>query len=51
MQFHPIHITSDLARLTFAIDDFDGACDSAFDNELEDLERQFAEFRLALASE
>jgi hypothetical protein len=30
---------------------FDGACDPGFDSDLDELERQFAEFRTALASE
>ena len=30
---------------------FDGSCDPAFDNDFEELERQFAEFRCSLASE
>ena len=44
-------IRSDLARVTFAIEEFDGACDPAFDNCLDELERQFAELRVALASD
>jgi hypothetical protein len=51
MQHHPTHIASELARVTFAIEEFGGACDPAFDNDLEEQERQFAEFRLALASD
>ncbi len=51
MQHYPTHITSDLAHVTFAIEEFGGACDPAFDNEFEELERQFAELRLAPASE
>ena len=42
---------SDLARVTFTIDEFGGACDPAFDNDLEELQRQFAELRLAVASQ
>jgi hypothetical protein len=30
---------------------FDGSCDPAFDSDLGDLERQFAEFRFALTDE
>jgi hypothetical protein len=45
------HIRSDLARVTFALDEFDGACDPAFDNDLDELERQFAELRLGLAND
>jgi hypothetical protein len=51
MQHHLTHVTSELAQITFAIDEFGGACDPAFDNDLEELERQFAELRLGLASE
>ena len=51
MQQYPTHVVSELARLTFAMEEFDGACDPAFDNDLDELERQFAEFRLALASD
>lgn len=50
MQHYP-HVTSELARITFAIEEFGGACDPAFDNDLDELERQFAELRLGLASE
>jgi hypothetical protein len=51
MQHYHTDIASELARVTFAIEEFDGACDPAFDNDLEELERQFAELRLNLASE
>jgi len=44
------HICSDLTYVTFALDEFDGACDPAFDNDLDELERQFAELRLGLAN-
>jgi hypothetical protein len=47
MQQHPTHIVSELFRLTSAIEEFDGACDPAFDGDLDELERQFAELRLA----
>jgi hypothetical protein len=50
MQLNP-HIHSHLARVAFAIDEFGGACDPAFDNDLDELERQFAELRLAVCSE
>ncbi len=30
-----------------AIEEFDGACDPAFDSDLEELERQFAELRIS----
>jgi hypothetical protein len=47
------HITtrSSLAHVTFAIGEFDGACDPAFDNDLDELERQFAELRLSLSND
>jgi len=48
MQHYPTRVTSELARVTFAIEEFGGACDPAFDNALEELERQFAEIRLSL---
>jgi hypothetical protein len=51
MQNHPTHVTSELARSAFAIEEFDGACDPAFDNDLHELERQFAEIRLAVAND
>jgi hypothetical protein len=38
-------------EVTTAIDDYDGACDPDFDNDLQELERQFAEFRLMLPTE
>jgi len=38
---------SDLLHLTAAIEPFDGACDPEFDQDLQELERQFAEIRLA----
>jgi hypothetical protein len=47
MQFNA-HTRSDLAHVTFTLDEFDGACDPAFDNDLDELERQFAEFRLQM---
>ena len=51
MQHYPTNVASELAQTTFAIEEFGGACDPAFDNDLEELERQFAELRLGLASE
>ncbi len=51
MQHYPTHVTSELARIRFAIDEFGGACDPAFDNDLHELELQFAEFRLAVAND
>jgi hypothetical protein len=49
MQHHPTFVDSEIVRVTSAIEEFDGACDPAFDNELDELERQFAEFRVAMA--
>jgi hypothetical protein len=51
MQHYPTHVTSGLFRVISAIEEFDGACDPAFDNDLDELERQFAELRLGLASD
>ncbi len=51
MQHYPTHITSELASVTFAIEEFGGTCDPDFDCDFEELDRQFAEFRLATASE
>jgi hypothetical protein len=51
MQHYPTDIVSEMLRVTTAIEEFDGACDPAFDNDLDELERQFAEYRLALASD
>ena len=50
MQLYPTHVTSELFRLTSAIEEFDGTCDPAFDGDLDELERQFAEFRLTQVS-
>lgn len=49
MHHYSTLLASESAHLTFAIDEFGGACDPAFDNDLDELERQFAEFRLAVA--
>jgi hypothetical protein len=49
MQHHSADINSELLRVISAIEEFDGACDPAFDNELEELERQFAELRISQA--
>ena len=49
MQHHPTDMNSEMLRVIAAIEEFDGACDPAFDNDLDELERQFAELRLALA--
>jgi hypothetical protein len=47
MQFYPTDINSEIFRVISAIEEFDGACDPAFDNDLDELERQFAELRLS----
>jgi len=49
LQCYPADIGSELLRVTSAIEAFDGTCDPAFDNELEELERQFAELRVSQA--
>jgi hypothetical protein len=49
MQHYPTDRNSELYRVTTAIEEFDGACDPAFDNDLEELERQFAELRISQA--
>ena len=38
-------------QLIAAIEEFDGACHPDFDTDLEELERQFAEYRLTLAND
>ena len=48
MQHYPTDINSELYRVITAIEEFDGSCDPAFDNDLDELERQFAELRLTL---
>jgi hypothetical protein len=50
MKHYPTSTISELAQVTFAIEEYGGACDPAFDNDLDELERQFAELRLGLAS-
>ena len=47
MQQYPTHVSSELFRVTSAIEEFDGTCDHAFDDDLDELERQFAELRIA----
>jgi len=47
MQHHSADINSQMYRVICAIEEFGGACDPAFDNELDELERQFAELRLS----
>jgi hypothetical protein len=49
MQHYSTDINSEIFRVITSIDEFDGACDPAFDNELEELERQFAELRISRA--
>ncbi len=49
MQRHTANINSEIYRVISAIEEFGGACDPAFDNDFEELERQFAELRLAQA--
>ena len=46
-----IETNSAMFTLMADLDTFDGACDPAFDNDLEELERQFAELRLTVASD
>jgi len=46
MKHYHSSVISELAQTTYAIEEFSGACDPAFDNDLEELERQFAELRL-----
>lgn len=48
---HSTDINSELLRVIYAIEDFGGACDPAFDNDYEELERQFAELRVAQSRE
>ena len=44
-----LELNSALLNLMAAFDDYDGAIDPAFDNDLDELERQFAELRLVHA--
>jgi hypothetical protein len=46
-----IETNSAMFRLMADFETFDGACDLAFENGLDELERQFAELRLTLASD
>ena len=46
-----LETNSAIFSLMADFESFDGSCDPAFDNDLEELERQFAEFRCSLASE
>ena len=43
-----IETNSTFLSLMAAFEILDGACDPAFDNDLDELERQFAELRLTL---
>jgi len=47
MQRYSPNINSEIYSIISAIEEFDVACDPAFDNDLDELERQFAELRLA----
>jgi hypothetical protein len=47
--FNPSY--SSALPLITAIEQFDGACDTDFDTALDELERQFAEYRLTLANQ
>lgn len=49
MQHYVADIDSELFRVVTAVDEFDGACDPAFDHDFEELERQFAELRVSHA--
>ena len=50
MQLYPTDINSELLRVITAIEEFDSERRySAFDNTLEELERQFAELRISQA--
>ena len=51
MQHYPAEINSELFRVASAIEEFGGACDPAFDSDLDELERQFAELRISQISE
>jgi len=47
MQRHSADTNSEIYRAISAIEDFGGACDPAFDNDLEELERQLADLRIS----
>ena len=40
-----------MSQLISAIEEFDGACDPDFDNDFQELDRQFAERRFAHAND
>jgi hypothetical protein len=46
-----INANSAMVNLMPAFEQFDGACDPDFDNNLQELEREFAELRIHLRSE
>ena len=48
---HTAHTFTSISPLIAAIEEFDGACHPDFDTGLEELERQFAEYRLTLAND
>ena len=47
MQHYPTDRNAELFRVITAIEKFDGVLDPAFDNDLDELERQFAELRIS----
>jgi hypothetical protein len=51
MYYYSADLNSEMLRVISAIEEFDPDCDPAFDNELDELERQFAELRLVQARE
>jgi len=51
MQYYTADINSELYRVITSINEFDGTCDPAFDNQYEELERQFAELRISQVRE
>ncbi|HWY87052.1 MAG TPA: hypothetical protein VNX28_10025 [Gemmataceae bacterium] len=46
-----IETNSAMFTIMADLETFDGACDPAFDNDLEDMERHFAELRLTVAND
>ena len=46
---HTAHTFTSISPLIAAIEEFDGACHPDFDTGLEELERQFAEYRLSFS--
>jgi hypothetical protein len=51
MHHHSADVNSEMLRVISAIEEFDPDCDPAFDNDLDELERQFAELRYAQSRE